>query len=212
MRDCAICKHAHRVEIEAALFKVSPDNAEMTMPRIASEFEVPEDALKTHALFHTSFNMEPNGDSIVRQIKMREADMLLATAMEQMSTMQAAGMTAYKIVKEKLVMIKLNEAQIRELINRYPYLLPRNVWTGKVVEDYDYSYILGQYEIPWGWFRLFLLYCKNIRELLEKANYLNKFQFTQIKEKKLHGIQPGVEFTQLHTFFIILTARKGNLL
>ena len=28
MRDCAICKHAHRVEIEAALFKVSPDNAE----------------------------------------------------------------------------------------------------------------------------------------------------------------------------------------
>lgn len=91
MRDCAICKHAHRVEIEAALFKVSPDNAELTMPRIASEFEVPEDALKTHALFHTSFNMEPNGDSIVRQIKMREADMLLATAMEQMSTMQAVG-------------------------------------------------------------------------------------------------------------------------
>ena len=92
-------------------------------------------------------------------------------------------MTAYKIVKEKLVMIKLNEAQVRELINRYPYLLPRNVWTGKVVEDYDYSYILGQYELPWGWFRLFLLYCKNIRELLEKANYLNKFQFTEIKEK-----------------------------
>ena len=91
MRDCVICKHAHRVEIEAALFKVSPDNAELTMPRIASEFEVPEDALKTHALFHTSFNMEPNGDSIVRQIKMREADMLLATAMEQMSTMQAVG-------------------------------------------------------------------------------------------------------------------------
>ena len=28
MRDCVICKHAHRVEIEAALFKVSPDNAE----------------------------------------------------------------------------------------------------------------------------------------------------------------------------------------
>ena len=28
MRDCAICKHAHRVEIEAALFKASPDNAE----------------------------------------------------------------------------------------------------------------------------------------------------------------------------------------
>ena len=28
MRDCAICKHAHRVEIEAALFKVSSDNAE----------------------------------------------------------------------------------------------------------------------------------------------------------------------------------------
>ena len=91
MRDCVICKHARRAEIETALFKVSPDNAELTMPRIASEFEVPEDALKTHALFHTSFNMEPSGDSIVRQIKMREADMLLATAMEQMATMQAVG-------------------------------------------------------------------------------------------------------------------------
>ena len=91
MRNCPICKHEHRIEIEAALFKVSPENAELTVPRIASEFNVPEDALKSHALFHTSFNLEPNGDSIVRQIKMREADVLLATAMEQMNTMQAVG-------------------------------------------------------------------------------------------------------------------------
>ena len=28
----------------------------------------------------------------------------------------------------------------KELIKKYPFLLPRNVWTDKVPEDYDYSY------------------------------------------------------------------------
>lgn len=91
MKDCAICNHPHRMNIENALFKITPENAELTMSRIAQEYEVTEEALRAHALFHTSFNYEPNSDSIVRQIKMREADMLGAAAMEYMSTMQMVG-------------------------------------------------------------------------------------------------------------------------
>ena len=30
--------------------------------------------------------------------------------------------------------------KIRSLIEKYPFLLPRNDWTGEVVEDYDYEF------------------------------------------------------------------------
>lgn len=91
MKTCAICSHPRRVAIENALFKVVPENSTLTLEKIAQEFEVTEADLREHALFHTSFNFEPNGDSIVRQIKMREADMLGAAAMEYMTTMQVVG-------------------------------------------------------------------------------------------------------------------------
>lgn len=100
MKDCAICNHARREEIENALFKIVPENATLTLDCIAQEFGVTEQDLRAHALFHTSFNFEPNGDSIVRQIKMREADMLGAAAMEYMSTMQIVGKRIRNSAKE----------------------------------------------------------------------------------------------------------------
>lgn len=71
----------------------------------------------------------------------------------------------------------------KALIEDMPYLQPRNVWTDEIPKDYDYEYIRGEYELPEGWQNLFLDMCKDIKEPLEKANYLNKFRFTQIKEK-----------------------------
>ena len=41
----------------------------------------------------------------------------------------------------------MKQEQIKKLVERYPYLLPRNVWTGEVPEDYDYTYIIGV-EVP----------------------------------------------------------------
>jgi hypothetical protein len=70
----------------------------------------------------------------------------------------------------------------KELIERYPYLLPRNVWTDKVDDDYDYSWTLAD-QAPDGWRELFLQMCEEIREPLIAANYLNEFRFSQIKEK-----------------------------
>lgn len=71
----------------------------------------------------------------------------------------------------------------KDLIAEFPYLQPRNVWTGQVPEDYDYSYIRGDCEIPEGWKNLFMQLCRDIKQPLIDANYLNKFMFSQIKEK-----------------------------
>ena len=80
-------------------------------------------------------------------------------------------------------MYPFNPEQNKRLIEIYPYLQPRNVWSDKIPEDYDYSYIRGDHEIPEGWMRLFLLYCKAIRPVLVNADYLDKFRFSQLKEK-----------------------------
>ena len=78
----------------------------------------------------------------------------------------------------------LNSRRLRKaLIEEYPYLQPRNVFTGKIPEDYDYEYILGEHDLPEGWFELFLQMCEDLREPLAKADYLDKFRFSQIKEK-----------------------------
>lgn len=74
--------------------------------------------------------------------------------------------------------------QLRKaLIEEYPYLQPRNVCTDKISEDYDYEYILGEHDLPEGWLELFLQMCEDIKEPLIKAEYLDKFRFSQLKEK-----------------------------
>lgn len=79
----------------------------------------------------------------------------------------------------------MTEKQIKnkELIERYPFLQPRNVWTDKVPEDFDYSYTRLD-EIPNGWRMAFgLELCEELRIALIEENYLDKFRFSQIKEK-----------------------------
>ena len=72
--------------------------------------------------------------------------------------------------------------EIIKLVERYPYLLPRNVFTDKLPDDYAYDRILHT-EIPKGWNRLFLQMCEDIRQPLIDDDYLDKFRFTQVKEK-----------------------------
>ena len=74
--------------------------------------------------------------------------------------------------------------QLRKtLIEEYPYLLPRSMTTGEVHPDYDYTYIVGEYDLPEGWLELFLQCCEDIKAPLVKAGLLNDFRFLQIKEK-----------------------------
>lgn len=71
----------------------------------------------------------------------------------------------------------------KRLCERYPFLIPRNVFTGKILNHFNYTWTeLDAMEN--GWKKAFgLLMCEEIREELIKYNYLNKYRITQIKEK-----------------------------
>lgn len=91
MRVCPVCNHVHRMDIENALFKINLGDrktADEDLRKISEHFEVDQKALEEHMLFHSSFSSE---DSIARQIKMREADMLACAAIDQLNTMKSLG-------------------------------------------------------------------------------------------------------------------------
>lgn len=77
-----------------------------------------------------------------------------------------------------------SKKEIKELVEKYPFLLPRNVWTDKLDDDYDYSYCWFKNDIPQGWWKRWgLAYLDDLKEVLEKYDFLDKFRFLQVKEK-----------------------------
>lgn len=71
----------------------------------------------------------------------------------------------------------------KQLVERYPFLLPRNRWTDKVSEDYDYSYTELD-AMPDGWRDSFgVNMCEELLHCLEKADFVNDYRILQIKEK-----------------------------
>lgn len=71
----------------------------------------------------------------------------------------------------------------KKLIERYPFLLPRNRWTDEAQEDFDYSYTELD-AMPDGWRKAFgEQMCEEIREELVRVGYLEKYRIAQIKEK-----------------------------
>lgn len=85
----------------------------------------------------------------------------------------------YELWLDNMCDINLN----KKMIEYFPFLLPRNRWTGLVGKDYDYSYneLFG---MPDGWLVAFgyEMLCE-LREELLKANFLNDYQISDIKEK-----------------------------
>ena len=77
----------------------------------------------------------------------------------------------------------MDKNENKKLTNRYPFLLPRNIFTDELDDNYDYSYIRGIGEIPYGWEKLFLQMCEELRRQLIRDVQLETFRFTQIKEK-----------------------------
>lgn len=73
----------------------------------------------------------------------------------------------------------------KQLIAKYPWLLPRNRWTGEVVEDYDYSYTELD-DMPDGWRAAFgEQMCEEIQQALNMMEPYQAadFRIVQIKEK-----------------------------
>lgn len=71
----------------------------------------------------------------------------------------------------------------KELIAEYPFLLPRNVFTDKVLDSYDYSYTLLD-DMPKGWKLAFgEQMCKELKRVLIDEGFLYDYRILQIKEK-----------------------------
>ena len=69
------------------------------------------------------------------------------------------------------------------LCKRYPFLIPRIVWTDEVAWDKRYAYTLVD-DFPRGWWKAFgLMLCEELREELIRCNYLRQFRLEQVKEK-----------------------------
>lgn len=85
----------------------------------------------------------------------------------------------HKYTEEEKKIIKEN----KKLIKEFPFLLPKNRYTGLVSHDYDYMYTELD-DMPKGWRDAFgIEMCQKIKTCLEKANYVKKYSITQIKEK-----------------------------
>lgn len=71
----------------------------------------------------------------------------------------------------------------KQLVEKYPFLLPRNRGTGKVSHDYDYSYTELD-DMPDGWRKAFgEQMCEEIKQELEEKGLLDQYRISQIKEK-----------------------------
>ena len=73
--------------------------------------------------------------------------------------------------------------QNKQLVERYPFLLPHNRLTDEVTEDYDYSYTELDV-MPDGWRIAFgEQMCEEIRAELLRVGQLDDYRIAQIKEK-----------------------------
>ena len=78
--------------------------------------------------------------------------------------------------------IKKKQRQLRnkKLYKRYPFLAIRNWRTDEPI-GYEFTYLD---DMPDGWRKAFGKdMCEEIRRVLIKANYLNKYRVVQVKEK-----------------------------
>ena len=56
----------------------------------------------------------------------------------------------------------------KQLIEKYPFLMPYNIWTGEPIEDYDYEYTWLD-DMPDGWRNAFgLQMCEELKQALNK--------------------------------------------
>ena len=71
----------------------------------------------------------------------------------------------------------------KELLEKYPWLYPVSEYTGKPLENYDYSFTWMD-DIPLGWNIAFgKQMVEELGVLLEKYNYQDEYSICQIKEK-----------------------------
>ncbi|MCM1220262.1 MAG: hypothetical protein NC548_37810 [Lachnospiraceae bacterium] len=112
---CKICNHPERAAIENAILALTTSGSG-SVEDIATQFDVPLDELKMHAMFHTPLVSDadikaielhkgeepedrPRGDSLTRKMGLREADILATVANEYLVTMKTMGRRINKLAQ-----------------------------------------------------------------------------------------------------------------
>lgn len=92
-KSCDVCKHANRDEIEAVLYRMTPKNSDDLLAQLADAYNMDVEVLQRHAMFHACMDLTPQGEetSIVRQIKLRETDLLGQVAKDYADTLALVG-------------------------------------------------------------------------------------------------------------------------
>lgn len=92
-KNCVVCKHPRRDEIEAVLYRMTPKNADELLKQLSEAYDIDIGNLERHALFHACMDLSPAGEetSIVRQIKLRETDLLAQCAKDYADTLALVG-------------------------------------------------------------------------------------------------------------------------
>ena len=76
-----------------------------------------------------------------------------------------------------------NKIENKRLVEKYPFLLPRNRFSGEVVKGYEYEFTELD-SMPDGWRTAFgLQMVEEISQILKKVGYDKKYRIAQIKEK-----------------------------
>lgn len=92
-KNCTVCKHPDRDAIEAVLYRMTSKNADDLLMQLSDAYEIDIEELQRHAMFHACMDLSPQGEetSIVRQIKLRETDILAQCAKDYADTLSLVG-------------------------------------------------------------------------------------------------------------------------
>ena len=92
-KTCKICKHPQRDEIEAVLYRMTPKDADEKLLQLSDAYDIDVEEFQRHAMFHACMDLSPQGEetSLVRQIKLRETDLLGQVAKDYADTLALVG-------------------------------------------------------------------------------------------------------------------------
>ncbi len=75
------------------------------------------------------------------------------------------------------------KAENRKLCERYPFLKYHSQFGNEELSGYDYDFTYLD-DMPKGWRKSFgIQMCEELRDILIEADYLDKYQVVQVKEK-----------------------------
>lgn len=78
---------------------------------------------------------------------------------------------------------KIEKTFNKALCERYPFLVPRNRFSDKIIDDWDYEWTELD-SLALGWRKSFgIQFMEDLRDDLLRTGYLEEFRITQIKEK-----------------------------